>query len=66
MPEGRQPRGVTPRPRSGAVAEVPDCDSTTTAKRSYPVSEVGGRLRGDTPRPRSGAAAGRGGDTPRP
>ena len=56
MPEGRQPRGVTPRPRSGAAAEVPDCDSTT-AKRSYPVSEVRGWLRGDTPHPRSGGAA---------
>ena len=63
MPEGRQPRGVTPRPRSGAAAEVPDCDSTT-AKRSYPVSEVRGWLRGDTPRPRSGAVAGRSYPTP--
>ena len=34
MPKGRQPRGVTPRPRSGAAAG-----------RSYPLSEfrVGGR-----------------------
>ena len=67
-PEGQRPRGATPRPRSGLVAE-----------RSYPVSEVSGgreetsRVRGqvggqeelhhvqgqwrpggDTPRPRSG------------
>ena len=34
MPEGRQPRGITPRPRSGGAA-----------KRRYPASEVrsGGR-----------------------
>ena len=31
MPEGRRPRGVTPRPRSGAAAE-----------RSYPESEFRG------------------------
>ena len=31
MPEGRRPRGVTPRPRSGSVAE-----------RSYPMSEASG------------------------
>ena len=31
MPEGRRPRGVTPRPRSGAAAG-----------RSYPASEVRG------------------------
>ena len=37
MPEGQRPRGVTPRPRSGAAAE-----STRLQWRSYPVSEVGG------------------------
>ena len=46
MPEGRRPRGATQRPKSGAAARVPGCDSTGAAERSYP-------------RPRSGAAAGR-------
>ena len=40
MPKGQQPRGVTPRPRSGAVAESTDCDGTGMAERSYPASEV--------------------------
>ena len=44
MPEGRWPRGVTPRPRSGAAAE-----STTATAQERP--------RGATPRPRSGGAA---------
>ena len=42
MPEGRRPRGVTPRPRSGQWPRVPDCDGAGTAERSYPASEVGG------------------------
>ena len=45
MPEGRRPRGATPRPRSGAAA-----------RRSYPMSE---QPRGATPPPRPGTAAGR-------
>ena len=67
MPEGRQPRGITPRPRSGAAAE-----------RSYPASKVRGcggeeipgkrgqgrRLGGPTTRLRSGAVAGRTNPTP--
>ena len=76
----RQPRGVTPRPRSGAEAgrtlclkgggqeelphvqdqgqrpRVPDCHGAGTAERSYPASEIGGRLRGNTESPRSGVA----------
>ena len=43
MRERRQPRGATPRPRSGAAAG-----------RSYPTSE---QPRGATPPPRPGAAA---------
>ena len=57
MPKGRRPRGVTPHPRSGAVAG-----------KSYPMSEVRDRSqedpmpKGQWPRgvtlcPRSGAAA---------
>ena len=52
-----QPRGATPHPRSGAMAE-----------RSHPVSETRGgdqlqgrRLGGATPRPRSGGCVGAGG-----
>ena len=49
MPKGQRPRGVTPRRRTGAVAESTDCDGTGMAERSYPTP----------PRPRPGAAAGR-------
>ena len=42
MPEGRRPRGVTPRPRSGAVAESARLRRRRNAERSYPASEVGG------------------------
>ena len=64
LPEGRQPRGVTPRPRSGAAAG-----------RNYPASEVRGsgpedlshtggqgpRLGGAIPPPRSGGCVRTGG-----
>ena len=53
MPEGRRPRGVTPRPRSEVAAG-----------RSYSTSEVRGgspeelpRIRGQGQHPRPGAAA---------
>ena len=45
MPEGRGPRGATPRPRSGAATR-----GDTQRPRS------GAATRGATPRPRSGAA----------
>ena len=51
MPEGRQPRGVTPRPRSG-----------TAAGRRYPTPQARGQGRqvgGDTPRPKPEARGGR-------
>ena len=51
MPEGRRPRGVTPRPRSGAAARVQDCEGAGTA-------------RGATPCPRSGGVAERRYPTP--
>ena len=54
MPEGWQPGGVTPRLRSGAVAE-----------RSYPVSEVRGGGREESPRVR-GQGQRLGGATPHP
>ena len=49
MPEGRRPRGVTPRPRSGQWWRVPDCDGAGTAKRSYPTSEIKGGGREELP-----------------
>ena len=72
MPEGRWPRGVTPRPRSGAAAEstrlrrhrngqeeLPRPRSGGAAERRYPASEVRGGDERSYPASRSGAAAGR-------
>ena len=51
MPKGRRPRGVTPRPRSGAVTRgvTPHPRSGAVARKSYPTP----------PSPRPGVAAGR-------
>ena len=46
MPEGRRPRGITPRPRSGAAA-----------RRSYPISEVRGSGREEQPHVQGAVAA---------
>ena len=73
LPEGRRPKGVTPRLRSGAAAEGARLWWRRNGGEHLPKSEVRGgsreelphvrgqvrRLRGDTPRTRSGAAAGR-------
>ena len=40
MPKGRRPRGVTPRPWSGAVAESARLWRRRNSEVSYPVSEV--------------------------
>ena len=80
MPEGRRPRGVTPRPRSGAAAEsarLRRCRnggedysrprSGAAAERSYPASEVRGGGREEIPHapsPRPRAAARRSNPTP--
>ena len=45
MPEGRRPRGVTPRPRSGAAAESTRLRWRRNGERSYPTSEVRGGSR---------------------
>ena len=42
MPEGQRPRGVTPRPRSGAAAESARLQQHRTTEKSYPVSEARG------------------------
>ena len=60
MPEGLQPRGVTPLPRSGAVAKSARLRWRRNSREELPrVRGQGGRPRRDTQRPRSGAAAGR-------
>ena len=77
MPEGRMPRGVTPRPRSGVAAgrSYPSPRSGVAAERSYPTLEArgGGREEqpharvqgwqpgGPNPCPRSGGCTGAGG-----
>ena len=65
MPKGRWPRGVTPRPRSGAVAESTRLRRRRNGQEELPcVQGQGGLPRGDTQRPRSGVATR--GVTPRP
>ena len=67
VPEGQQPRGVTPCPRSGQRPRVPECEGAGTAERSYPLSEVGGGGREEiphTPCLRPGATGGRSYPTP--
>ena len=62
MLEGRRPRGVTPRLRSGAAADSTNCNGAGTVERSYPASEVRGGGREEIPHapsPRPGAAGGR-------
>ena len=78
MPEGQRPRGVTPRPRSGAAAESARLQWCRNCQEELPKSEVrdgsreelphvrgqGRRLGGATPYPRPGAASGRSNPTP--
>ena len=75
MPEGRRPRGVTPRPRSGAVAKSARLQRHRNGQEELPKSKVRGggweelprvqgqgrQPRGATPRPRSGGYEGAGG-----
>ena len=57
MPEGRRPRGVTPRPRSGAAAESARLRLRSTGRKELLHGRgQGGQPRGDTQRLRSGAA----------
>ena len=66
MPEGRRPRGVTPRPRSGAATESTRLRRHRNGREELPrVLGRGGRSRGDTQSLRSGAAAGRSYPTPK-
>ena len=43
MPEGQQPRAVTPRPSSGAVAESARLQRRRNGREELPKSEVRGR-----------------------
>ena len=57
MPEGRQPRGVTPRLRSGAAAESTRLRRRRNHQEELPHVRIhGGRPRGDTQPARSGVA----------
>ena len=65
MPEGRRRRGVTPHPRSGAVAESTRLRRRRNGQEELPhVRGQGGPPRGDTQSPRSGVAARRRYPTP--
>ena len=53
MHEGWRPRGVTPRPRSGAAAENTRLRRCRNGREELPcVRGQGPRLGGDTPRPK--------------
>ena len=69
MPEGWQPRGVTPRPRSGAAAEsarlrwhrngreeLPKSEVRGGGREELPVSEVGAAAEGSNPTPEARGA----------
>ena len=43
MPEGRQPRGVTPQPRPGAVAESARLQGSRNSREELPMPKARGR-----------------------
>ena len=57
MPEGRRPRGVTPRPRSGAAAESARLQWCRNGGEELPKSEVRGGGREDQPHIQGAVAA---------
>ena len=58
MPKGRlRPRGVTPRPRSGAAAESARLRRHRNSREELPKSEVGAAARRSYPTPEAGAVA---------
>ena len=56
MPEGQWPKGVTPRPRSGAAAESARLRGRRNGREELPRVRGQWWPGGDTPRLRSGAA----------
>ena len=65
MPKGRRPRGVTPRPRSGAVAESARLRQRGNGQEELPRVQGQGWRREELPRVR-GQGWWPGGDTPLP
>ena len=61
MLEGRQPRGVTPRPRSRAVKSAKLQLAQERQRRATQVQGQGWQPGGPIPRPRRGGCAGTGG-----
>ena len=57
MPEGQRPRGVTPRPRSGAVGKSARLRRCRNDREELPKSEVRGGGREDQPLVQGGVAA---------
>ena len=57
MPEGRRPRGVTPRPRSGAVAESARLRRRRNGREELPKSEVRGGSQEEQPHIQGAVAA---------
>ena len=57
MPEGRRPRGVTPRPRSGAAVESARLQWCRNGKEELPKSEVRGGSREELPHVQGAVAA---------
>ena len=57
MPEGWQPRGVTPRPRSGAAAKSARLWRCRNGGEELPKSEARGRCREDKPHVQEAVAA---------
>ena len=49
MPEGRRPRGVTPRPRSGAVAKSARLQRHRNGQEELPKFKVRGSSREELP-----------------
>ena len=49
MHEGRQPRGVTPRPRSGAAAESARLRRCRNSREELPKSEASGGSQEELP-----------------
>ena len=58
MPEGRQPRGVTPRPRSGAAAESTRLRRRRNGREELPRVRGQGQRREEIPHPKPEAWGG--------
>ena len=59
MPKGQRPRGLTPHPRSGAVARVLAATAQEWPRGATPHLRPGGQPGGATLHPKPGTVAGR-------